>query len=71
VLQIGPEGRAIIKCDMCLERTEKGQEPACVEACPTKALKLVLLQEVTKPKRKAAAKQLTKEIKKKTKSKEK
>jgi carbon-monoxide dehydrogenase iron sulfur subunit len=66
VLQIGPEGRAIIKCDMCLERMEKGQEPACVEACPTKALKLVLLQDVIKPKRKAAAKHLAKEIKKKS-----
>ncbi len=62
VLQIGPEGRAIIKCDMCLERMEEGQEPACVEACPTKALRLVSLQEVTKPKRMAAAKQLVKEI---------
>jgi carbon-monoxide dehydrogenase iron sulfur subunit len=69
VLQIGPEGRAIIKCDMCLERLEKGQEPACVEACPTKAMKLVSLKEFTKPKRAAASKQLAKEIKKKSKEK--
>jgi carbon-monoxide dehydrogenase iron sulfur subunit len=62
VLQIGPEGRAIIKCDMCLERMEEGRQPACVEACPTKALMLVSLQEVTRPKRRTAAKQLVKEI---------
>ena len=72
VLQIGLEGRAVIKCDMCWQRLEDGQEPACVEACPTKAMKLVSLKEVTKPKRAAAAKQLVKEIeKKKSKSKEK
>jgi len=71
VLRIGSEGRAIIKCDMCLERMEEGQEPACVEACPTKALKLVSLEEVTKTKRKEASKQLVKEIEqKKSKSKE-
>ncbi len=27
----------ITKCDMCHERTSKGQLPACVEACPTGA----------------------------------
>jgi len=71
VLRIGPEGRAIIKCDMCWQRLEDGQEPACVEACPTKALKLVSLKELTKPKRTAASKKLAREIEKKSKSKEK
>lgn len=28
----------IQKCNMCYERLEKGQKPACVEACPTDAL---------------------------------
>jgi carbon-monoxide dehydrogenase iron sulfur subunit len=65
VLQIGPKGRAIIKCDMCIERMEEGQQPACVEACPTKALRLVSVQEVTKSKRRSAVKQLIKEIEKK------
>ncbi len=50
ILQIGLEERAIIKCDICLERTQAGEEPACVEACPTKALKLVSLDEPTESK---------------------
>lgn len=62
VLQIGLEGRAVIKCDMCLERVEEGREPACVESCPTKALKLISLKEATKLKRKEASKELVKEI---------
>jgi len=63
VLRIGPEGRAIIKCDMCLERMEKREDPACVEACPTKALKLVSLEQETKAKRTEAARKVAKEIK--------
>jgi carbon-monoxide dehydrogenase iron sulfur subunit len=69
ILQIGPEGRAILKCDMCLERLEKGQEPACVEACPTGTLKLVSLKELIKTRRTEASKKLVKETQaKKTKS---
>jgi len=58
VLQIGHQGRAIIKCDMCFERIKEGKLPACVEACPTKGLKLVSLEEQTKLKRKDASKKL-------------
>jgi len=29
----------IRKCDMCFERLEEGEEPACVASCPTGALK--------------------------------
>jgi anaerobic dimethyl sulfoxide reductase subunit B len=35
--QYHPDG-TMRKCDMCLERVEKGQEPFCITACPTKAL---------------------------------
>lgn len=31
---LNPEVR---KCDMCYERTQNGEKPACVEACPTEA----------------------------------
>ena len=30
--------RIVSKCDMCLPRLEAGQSPACVQACPTKAI---------------------------------
>lgn len=29
----------MVKCDMCSERLARNQQPACVEACPNKALK--------------------------------
>ena len=37
--------RAATKCDLCIARRARGQEPACVEACPTKALALKELEE--------------------------
>jgi carbon-monoxide dehydrogenase iron sulfur subunit len=60
VLQIGSEGRAVVKCDMCYERLKEGKVPECVEACPTKALQLVSLKELTKSRRQEAAKELNK-----------
>ena len=44
VIDLSRDGKAMIKCDLCIERTEAGQEPACVAACPTGALKF---EEVT------------------------
>ena len=55
--RISSEKRDIIKCDMCSERLEQGQQPACVEACPTKALRLVSLTEHIKTIRKQALRQ--------------
>ena len=37
VIDISRNGKAVIKCDQCLERTEAGEDPACVTACPTGA----------------------------------
>ena len=51
VLKTNREGKAVIKCDLCIERLEKGEEPACVAACPTGSLKFVEAEEVSKTKR--------------------
>jgi Fe-S-cluster-containing dehydrogenase component len=32
-----PESRIADKCDFCAHRLKRGEEPACVETCPTKA----------------------------------
>ena len=58
VINASSDGKVIVKCDLCIERTEAGQEPACVEACPTKALKLVDERDITAPKRRRAAEEL-------------
>lgn len=58
VINISYDGKAAVKCDLCFKRTEVGEEPACVQACPTKALKLVDQQELTAGKRQRAAREL-------------
>lgn len=35
-----PHRRVVTKCDMCLPRLESGDLPACVDACPTQAIKV-------------------------------
>jgi anaerobic carbon-monoxide dehydrogenase iron sulfur subunit len=39
VIYADAEGKAVIKCDLCRERLMAGEDPACVSACPTKALR--------------------------------
>jgi carbon-monoxide dehydrogenase iron sulfur subunit len=58
VISLAVDGRAMVKCDLCIERTKAGQEPACVEACPTKALKLADEKDVAANRRHLAAKKL-------------
>lgn len=54
-IDMSNEGKVVVKCDLCIERTKAGKEPACVEACPTKALKLVSEKELTASRRQHAA----------------
>ena len=52
VIHMGREGAAVTKCDLCFERLAKGELPACVAACPSKALQFKSIEETTKEKRK-------------------
>jgi carbon-monoxide dehydrogenase iron sulfur subunit len=47
VITRDPDGKIAVKCDRC----HKLDVPACVNACPTKALVLVELEELPKQKR--------------------
>ena len=38
--------KVMIKCDFCMEEVEEGGEPACVSACPTKALTFKSVEEL-------------------------
>jgi len=48
------DGKGILKCDLCVERLAEGKEPACVTACPSKALKFVDQEQANKTKRQKA-----------------
>ncbi|MDO5683912.1 MAG: 4Fe-4S dicluster domain-containing protein, partial [Propionibacteriaceae bacterium] len=37
-LEFNSETGRMTKCTMCVQRVDAGQEPACVEGCPTDAL---------------------------------
>ncbi|KXS44569.1 MAG: 4Fe-4S ferredoxin [Candidatus Frackibacter sp. T328-2] len=48
----------VTKCDFCIENLEEGAEPACASGCPTKALKLVSLDELPKGKQEEVGKEI-------------
>ncbi|MFB3892343.1 MAG: 4Fe-4S dicluster domain-containing protein [Phycisphaerae bacterium] len=58
VIDLSRDGKAMIKCDLCIERTAAGKEPACVSACPTGALKFQEVGEFLKQRRRQAGAQL-------------
>ena len=58
VIDLLRDGKAVIKCDLCMKLTEKGEEPACVSGCPTGALQFVELEEWVASRRRQAAAQL-------------
>ena len=45
--ELSKDGKAIIKCDLCIERLREGEDPACVQSCPTGALQFKSIAEVT------------------------
>ena len=55
VMTINSTGRGVLKCDLCIERLAEGQEPACVAACPTKAVTFEREEDATRVKRRKSA----------------
>ena len=55
VIDVSRDGKAMIKCDLCIERTEAGEEPACVAGCPTKALQFRDVEDYLRERRRRAA----------------
>jgi len=58
VIDITRDSKAVVKCDLCIERTKVGEEPACVSGCPTGALQFCELTDYLIKRRRAAANQV-------------
>ena len=50
-----PTLRVAVKCDRCVDRQERGDQPACVDACPTHALQFGDEEHLAREKRLSAA----------------
>ncbi|MBL7189645.1 MAG: 4Fe-4S binding protein [Phycisphaerae bacterium] len=57
-------GKMMVKCDLCIERLTDGRQPACVEACPTKALMLADEKDLATDNRRLAARELVASVEK-------
>lgn len=55
VIDLTRDGKAMIKCDLCVQRTQAGELPACVAGCPTAALKFVELDDHLRRRRREVA----------------
>jgi carbon-monoxide dehydrogenase iron sulfur subunit len=58
VITVSPDGKGVLKCDLCIERLAKGEQVACVTACPTSALRFIDDEEANKEKRQKVAARL-------------
>jgi DMSO reductase iron-sulfur subunit len=50
--QLNPETKVVGKCTLCVHRIDKGLEPACVAACPTRAIYFGDINQLVELKRK-------------------
>ena len=66
VIDLSRDGKAVVKCDLCIERTEAGEEPACVAACPTGSLRFVELDEMLAQRRRTIVELVSTAAEKKT-----
>ena len=51
MIVLDPNGTGAIKCDLCIQRLEDNEQPACVTSCPTQTLDFVNDDEGSKTKR--------------------
>lgn len=58
VIDMSRTGKGMVKCDLCIERTAMGEQPACVSACHTHALKYEDMEKWLADRRKRAAEDL-------------
>lgn len=58
VITLRAGGKVALKCDLCIDRVKSGEEPACVAACPTGAMQFPTIEELTRRRREAAARNL-------------
>lgn len=61
-MDITNDHKAVVKCDLCIERTEQGQPPACVTSCPTGAIQFKDLDNVSADRRKITAAMISESI---------
>ncbi|MCJ7544536.1 MAG: 4Fe-4S binding protein [Phycisphaerae bacterium] len=59
VIDLSRDGKAMVKCDLCLQRTQAGEEPACVAGCPTGALEFCEVEDWLRRRRQDAATKIT------------
>ena len=59
VINLSRDGKAMVKCDLCQERTSAGEEPACVAACPTGALPFEEVEQFLRARRRKAVEWIT------------
>lgn len=58
VITVHPAGKKVLKCDLCIVRLDHGRQPACSEACPTRALVFCDEDDVAQAKRQLSAQRL-------------
>lgn len=58
VITMRRDGKVALKCDLCLDRLDAGDEPACVAACPSGALQFRDIDQWLAQRRREAAAQV-------------
>ncbi len=59
VPQWNQESGKVVKCDLCMDRLDRGLDPACVAKCTAHALRLVSPEEASRVKREQHARELS------------